>query len=68
MIEAVGTAEIARRLGVKHRTVTEWLHRSKTGRLPIPMPKPKQIVSGVPIWDWAAVARWAKRTGRLVEQ
>jgi len=56
----VGTAEIARRLGVKqHRVVNEWLRRYPD------FPKPLAVVSGVRVWDWPDIERWARQTGRL---
>ena len=58
----VGTAEIARRLGVKqHRVVNEWLRRYPD------FPKPLAIVSGVRVWDWPDIERWARQTGRPVD-
>jgi hypothetical protein len=29
------------------------------------MPAPRWTVSGQPAWEWATIATWARRTGRL---
>jgi len=57
----VGAAEIAARLGVKPQTVHTWRQRNV-------MPEPQWTVSGQPVWDWAEIEAWAKRTGRLREE
>lgn len=67
MIEPVGAADIAQRLGVKHRTVAMWQLRSKKGELKVPMPKPRWTASGIPMWNWRDVKKWATKTGRLIE-
>lgn len=56
--EPVGAAEIAERLGVRLRTVTQWKWRGL-------MPEPRMTVGINPLWDWGTVERWAKETGRL---
>lgn len=56
--EPVGLVEIAERLGVKRGTAKQWHHR----RL---LPAPRWVVSGAPAWDWSAVERWARESGRL---
>jgi len=63
-IEPVGLVEIAARLGVKRGTANMWHYRSTRGELPHPMPEPQWTVSGQPAWNWPAVQRWAKSTGR----
>ena len=50
--ELVGSAEIARRLGVKPRTVTIWTQRPATG-----FPKP-DVASGRHKWAWGRVLVW----------
>lgn len=58
MMEPVGLAEIAERLGVKQQTAQMWRHRKL-------MPPPKWTVSRLPAWDWADVEKWARETSRL---
>ena len=56
----VGSREIATRLGAQsHRIVDQWRRRYPD------FPEPLAIVSGVRVWDWPDIERWAKRTGRL---
>ncbi len=55
----VGTAEIAERLGVKRpQVVHDWRRRYRE------FPKPIAEVSGVHVWNWPDVERWARATGR----
>jgi hypothetical protein len=56
--DLVGPQEIAERLAVKVQTVRVWRWRDL-------MPAPQAVISGVPVWDWAEVERWAISTGRL---
>lgn len=56
--EPVGLVEIAERLGVERATVDKWRHRDL-------LPEPTWTVGGRPAWDWDAVERWARETGRL---
>lgn len=57
--QLVGTSEIAARLGMKHsHTVHEW--RKRYSDFPVPVAS----VSGVLVWNWPDVERWARRTGR----
>lgn len=58
MMEPVGLAEIAERLGVKQQTAQMWRHRNL-------LPPPRWQVSRQPAWDWQDIQRWAKTTGRL---
>jgi transposase-like protein len=61
----VGTAEIARRLGVKRpQVVHDWIRRHKEDS-EHPFPKPVAHLSKVKIWNWPDVERWAKQTNRL---
>ncbi len=58
----VGIQEIAQRLNVKEQTVSMWRFRSDQGKLPVPMPEPRWVISGVPIWEWSDIEKWdAKR-------
>ena len=56
--DPVGPAEIADRLGVREATIRQWKWRGL-------MPPPRTTISGVPLWDWPVVERWAAKTGRL---
>lgn len=61
MDNLVGTKEIAERLGVKrHQLVHDWRRR-----YPDTFPQPVAKVSGVLVWSWTDVERWARQTGRL---
>lgn len=55
--EAVGSAEIAARLGVRPRTVRTWRQRGL-------MPAPRWQVSGRAAWNWADIAAWARHRTR----
>jgi hypothetical protein len=58
--DLVGTVEIAKRLGAKqYKVVNEWVRRYPD------FPDPLAIVSGVRVWNWPDVERWAKATGRI---
>ena len=58
----VGTAEIAARLGVKRpQVVHDWRRRHPD------FPEPIAVVSGVHVWAWPDVKRWAIATGRLAK-
>lgn len=57
-VQPVGIKEIADRLGVKRRTVDQWLQRNL-------MPEPRWTIGGRPAWDWADVELWAMSTNRL---
>jgi excisionase family DNA binding protein len=56
--EVVGLADIAHRLGVSRATVDQWKWRGV-------MPKPTQLVSGRPAWNWEVIEAWARKTKRL---
>ncbi len=58
--DLVGPQEIAERLAVKVQTVRVWRWRDL-------MPAPQAVISGVPVWDWAEVERWAIETGRYAK-
>lgn len=58
--ELVGTKEIAERLGVARPAVIHDWRRRHTD-----FPEPLATVSGVHLWRWSDVKRWAKLTGRL---
>lgn len=58
--QLVGTVEIAEKLGVKRiQRVHDWRRRYED------FPAPVATLSGVMIWNWPEIERWAKRTGRL---
>ena len=68
MDNLVGTAEIAKRLGVKRpQVVHDWIRRYKEGS-EHPFPAPVAHLSKVMVWNWPDVAAWAKKTGRLPER
>lgn len=54
--ELVGRAEIARRAGIKERTVDSWRRRHSE------FPEPLTHVSGTPLWLWPDVAAWIENT------
>jgi predicted site-specific integrase-resolvase len=56
--DPVGLLEIAERLGVARQTPRMWHHRGL-------LPAPRWTVSGMPAWEWADVAEWARSTGRI---
>lgn len=57
MPDLVGPHEIAGRLGVKVTTVHQWRQRDL-------LPEPEAVISGVPVWLWEVIEKWAKETGR----
>jgi hypothetical protein len=58
--DLVGTVDIAKRLGAKqYKVVNEWVRRYPD------FPAPLATISGVRVWDWRDIERWARRTGRL---
>lgn len=60
MDHLVGTVEIAARLGLKRpHLVHDWRKRYDD------FPAPVAVISGVHVWNWPEVERWAKATGRL---
>lgn len=60
MDDLVGAAEIAQRLGVGKSTVVhDWRRRHPD------FPKPVSELSMGLLWNWPAIERWARSTGRL---
>lgn len=57
--EPVGVLEVAARLGVKDRTVHQWLNR---GLMP---PDDFGVVNGSRAWNWPTILGWAGVSGRL---
>jgi len=57
--DLVGTREIGGRLGVGYRVVNNWRRRHDD------FPASLATISGVKVWSWRDVQRWAKTTGRL---
>ena len=56
----VGAAEIADRLGIKRpHLIHDWRRRHPD------FPAPVLELKGTLIWEWPAVERWARATGRL---
>lgn len=61
MTDLVGTAEIAERLGMKRpQVVHDWRRRHAD------FPAPVTMISGVHVWLWPDVERWARDTGRTL--
>jgi hypothetical protein len=54
----VGSAEIAKRLGVRRETVLLW--RRRHDDFPAPVAELEQAL----VWNWPDIAAWSKRTGR----
>jgi hypothetical protein len=58
MAVLVDLEEISRRLGIgRNDTVHNWRE--------LGFPEPVGQIGNTPVWDWNAVERWARRTGRL---
>ena len=56
----VGTAEIAKRLGLaESRTVHSWTRRYDD------FPKPVVKLERAMVWYWPEVEEWAQQTGRI---
>lgn len=60
MDDLVGRQEIAARLNVLEGTVDQWRQRGI-------FPNPDAIISGRPVWYWAAVEKWGLESGRIHE-
>lgn len=56
--DVVDSAEIARRLDVKRKTVHAWRDRD------LGFPEPMKTLDVGPVWDWLDVWVWAMKTGR----
>ena len=57
----VGASEIAQRLNVKRpHLVHDWRRRYPD------FPKPVVELTGILLWDWQDVERWATKTKRMV--
>lgn len=61
-VDPVGIKEIADRLGVKRRTVDQWLQRD------LRFPEPRWKVGGRPAWEWEDVEHWVLNTDRLKDK
>jgi predicted DNA-binding transcriptional regulator AlpA len=57
--QIVGSAEIAKRLGVRRETVLLWRRRHED------FPKPIAELEQALVWSWPDVEDWARATGRL---
>jgi predicted DNA-binding transcriptional regulator AlpA len=56
----VGAAEIAQRLNVKRpHLIHDWRRRYPE------FPKPIVELTGILLWDWREVERWAQDSGRI---
>lgn len=55
--DPVGVKDIAARLGVRDQTVATWKVRGL-------LPEPRWTVSGMSVWQWSDIEKWAKKTGR----
>lgn len=66
--DPVGVIEIAKRLGVKDRSVHMWRYRTERGEmgvgLGLPVPDHRSV-NGHGAWEWRTILAWAGRTGRL---
>lgn len=60
-LDVVGLKEVAQRLGVEERTASMWKWRGL-------LPPADGIVSGLPVWRWSTIRKWATATGRLPKQ
>lgn len=61
MAEPIGVLEIAKMLGVKDRTVHQWLLRAS-----VQLPKAQwPAVNGGRAWERKVILEWAGRTGRI---
>lgn len=58
VVTLVGYQEIAARLNVSPGALRVARHR---GTLPTPV----VLISGMPVWLWPEIARWARKTGKL---
>ena len=58
--QLVGASEIAARLGSKRTVYVHDLRRRHPD-----FPAPVATLSAGLVWDWAEVAAWARKTGRL---
>lgn len=58
--DLVGSAEIAKRLGVRRlQVVHDWRRRHAD------FPEPVAELSNVLVWNWPDIESWARHTGRL---
>lgn len=57
-VDPVGSRDIAERIGVKAQTVAQWKLRGI-------MPEPRWQISGLPVWRWCDIEKWAQDTGRM---
>ena len=57
LVDPVGIAEVADRLGVPRHQVDVWRNRAR-------MPEPTWVIGGRPAWDWPIIEEWARDTGR----
>lgn len=60
MDDLVSASEIARRLGSERTSYVHDLRRRHED-----FPKPVRKLGSSWVWSWAAVEKWAKKTGRL---
>ena len=68
--DIVSIKQIAERLGLSHRTITQygWGTRAERPEGPgthnVGFPAEDLNIDGKPLWKWVNVERWARETGR----
>lgn len=60
VFDPVGLADIAARLKRPKITVRKWREKGE-------LPDAEAEVSGMPVWRWVTIEKWARKTGRLPE-
>ena len=55
--DPVASGDIAERMGVRARNINLWRKMYRT------FPQPILTIQDTPIWEWAAIADWARSNG-----